>query len=134
MTNATATPRAGGGARRPRGTGSRRPGTEGSPQGRCRAHGPTGSYRGEGHDASQVLLADEDLGHGGVCGRPPRVLDLPGDGLRPRQAAEAGDFEVHLHDLAEQAAASGEGAKESHFEWTLVRGRALLPLPRHSCT
>ena len=30
-----------------------------------------------------------------------------------REAAEAGYFEVHLHDLAERAAASGrEGAKE----------------------
>lgn len=68
----------------------------------------TGSYHGQGHDSHQVLLADEDLGQGDVGGAAAGVLHLPGDGLRPRQAAEAGDLKAQLHDLVEQAGAPGE--------------------------
>ena len=59
------------------------------------------SYHGQGHDANQVLLADEDLWHCDVRGPPPWVFHLPGDGLAPWEAAEAGDFKVHLHNLIE---------------------------------
>lgn len=45
-------------------------------------HG-TMTYHSEGDDGDQVLLADEDLRHGDVCGPLPRVLHLPGDGLCP---------------------------------------------------
>lgn len=41
------------------------------------------SYHGQGHDANQVLLADEDLRHSDVCGSLTWVFNLPGDGLSP---------------------------------------------------
>lgn len=78
----------------------------GSIQGHCQSvelngrHGPM-TYHSEGDDGDQVLLADEDLGHSDVCGPLPWVLYLPCNGLRPREAAEAGDFKIHLHDLVE---------------------------------
>lgn len=78
----------------------------GSTQGYCRSVelkgycGPM-TYHSEGDNGNQVLLADEDLRHGDVRGPLPWVLHLPCDGLCPREAAEAGDFKIHLHDLAE---------------------------------
>lgn len=60
----------------------------GSMQGSCQSvelqgyHG-TVTYHSKWDDGDQVLLADEDLGHGDVCGPLSRILHLPGDGLCP---------------------------------------------------
>lgn len=67
----------------------------------CKGHHDSMTYHSEGDNGDQVLLADEDLGHSDVCGPLPGVLHLPRDGLCPREAAETGDFKIHLHDLIE---------------------------------
>lgn len=71
-------------------------------------YGDVFTHHGQRDNPYQILLANVDFGEGRVSRPLPGIFHLPGDGLRPGKAAEAGDFEVQPHDLAEGVAGTSE--------------------------